>query len=489
MEEGLLLKEKEKGRDDEIEKIQVRWKEVLEEMIRVSWVAGPMVAVLMSQYMIQVVTLMMVGHLGPLYLSSTALAVSLAAVTGFSLLLGMAGALETLSGQSYGAQQYKKLGTQTYTAIISLTLFSIPLSVIWIYMEDILVFIGQDPSISHEAGRFMTYLVPTLISYAVFQPLVRYFQSQSLVVPMLVSSCCTLCLHIPLCWALVHKFGLKNIGGAMAMGISNWLNAIFLALFMMFSPSCAATRSPLSMEMFHGIGLFFRFAIPSASMICLEWWSFELLILLSGFLPNPELETSVLSVCLTTISALFAIPYGIAAAASTRIANELGAGNPQAARVAACGVVVMGVTNGLIVSSILFATRRVFGYCFSNEKQVVDYVFTMAPLICANVIFDSIQAVLSGVARGCGWQHLGTYANLAAYYLVGIPISVTLGFWMQMRGRGLWMGVMIGAMTQAVLLSIITSRTNWEEEARKARKRVAEESSGVSNGEQRPLIN
>ena len=28
----------------------------------------------------------------------------------------------------------------------------------------------------------------------------------------------------------------------------------------------------------------------------LEWWSFELLILLSGLLPNPELETSVLSV-------------------------------------------------------------------------------------------------------------------------------------------------------------------------------------------------
>lgn len=28
----------------------------------------------------------------------------------------------------------------------------------------------------------------------------------------------------------------------------------------------------------------------------LEWWSFELLILLSGLLPNPELEASVLSI-------------------------------------------------------------------------------------------------------------------------------------------------------------------------------------------------
>lgn len=81
---------------------------------------------------------------------------------------------------------------------------------------------------------------------------------------------------------------------------------------------------------------------------------------------------------------------------STKIANELGSGNPQAARIAARGVMVMGVANGLVVSSILFAVRRVFGYCFSKDKEVVDYVTTMAPLICVIVILDSTQAVLSG---------------------------------------------------------------------------------------------
>lgn len=33
-----------------------------------------------------------------------------------------------------------------------------------------------------------------------------------------------------------------------------------------------------------------------SSSFSLEWWSFELLILMSGLLPNPELQTSVLSV-------------------------------------------------------------------------------------------------------------------------------------------------------------------------------------------------
>ena len=183
--------------------------------------------------------------------------------------VGMSGGLETISGQAYGAKQYMKVGTQTYTAIFSLTILVIPLSIIWINMGKLLIILGQDPLVAHEAGKFMTYLVPTLFAYAVFQPLVRYFQSQSLVVPMFLSSCATLCLHIPLCWALVYKSGLQNLGGAIAMGLSNWLNAIFLALYMKFSSSCAPTRSPLSIEIFDGIGQFFRFAIPSAAMI---WW-------------------------------------------------------------------------------------------------------------------------------------------------------------------------------------------------------------------------
>ena len=181
--------------------------------------------------------------------------------------MGMACGLETLGGQAYGAQQYRKLGMQTYTAILSLVLVCLPLSLIWINMERILVFIGQDPQISHEAGKFTIYLVPALFAYAILQPLVRYLQMQSLIFPMLVSSCATLCFHGPLCWALVFKAGLRNVGGAIAISISMWSNAILLGLYMRYSSACAKTRVPFSEELFQGIGEFFRYAVPSALMI------------------------------------------------------------------------------------------------------------------------------------------------------------------------------------------------------------------------------
>uniref|UniRef100_A0A9I9D378 Protein DETOXIFICATION 12-like n=1 Tax=Cucumis melo TaxID=3656 RepID=A0A9I9D378_CUCME len=405
-------------------------------MRRVGFLAAPLI-----------ITMMMVGHLGALALSSTAIAVSISAVTGFSVLLGLSSALETLCGQAYGAQQYQKVGIQTYTAIFCIFLICFPLSLVWLFLEKLLLFVGQDPLISHEAGKFIVWLIPGLFACAFLQPLVRYFQAQSLVIPMVIFSCITLCFHIPICWFMVYKTGLRNLGGALSMSFSYWLNVILLALYMKFSPKCEKTRGVISMELFQGIRDFFSLAVPSAVML--------------------DLLCS-----LQTIASLYSIAYGLGAAGSTRVSNELGAGNPQAARRATRVVLFLAILETLILSTTLFALRHIFGYTFSNEKDVVDYVASMAPLICISVLLDGIQGVLSGIARGCGWQHLGAYVNFGSFYLCGIPVAALLGFLVHLKGRGLWIGIQIGAFVQASLLSFITSRINWEEQARMASERL-----------------
>ncbi|PKI59790.1 hypothetical protein CRG98_019796 [Punica granatum] len=442
------------------------------EVKRVGSIAGPMVAVSFSQYALQTISTMIVGHLGELALSCTAIAVSFAGVTGFSVLLGMAGALETLCGQAYGAEQYHILGTQTRTAIFCLNLCCLPLSLLWLNVEKLLILVGQDPLISHGAGKFMQCLVPSLFGYATLQPLIRFFQMQSLVGPMLVSSIGTLLFHIAICWILVFKSGLGNLGAALAISLSYWVNVVFFALYIKFSHVCTKTWGSTSMEIFRGVGEFFRFAIPSALMLCLEWWSYELLILLSGFLPNAKLETSVLSICLSTITTLYTIPYGLGGAGSTRVSNELGAGNPRAARVAVYATMFLAIAEMSIVSTILFVGRRAFGYIFSDDEEVVEYVTRMAPLVCISVILDSLHGGLSGIARGCGWQHIGAFVNFGAFYLCGIPIALILAFWVKIKGMGLWVGIQTGVFVQSLLLAIITGCVNWERQASKARERI-----------------
>ncbi|XP_058185281.1 protein DETOXIFICATION 6-like isoform X3 [Rhododendron vialii] len=467
-EEALLVLPEENDR-----KVVGKWKEFVGEMKKVGSIATPMVVVTVSQYLLQVVSMSMAGHLGEISLSSAAIATSFTNVTGFSLLqFGMAGALETLCGQAYGAEQYKKLGVYTYSAIVSLLLVCLPVSVLWIFLDKLLLVLGQDPLISQRAGKYAIWLIPALFPYAILQSLVRYLQTQSLILPMLLCSVATLFFHIPLCWVLVFKLKMGNSGAALTIGLSYWLNVILLGFYVKYSSSVERTRTSFSRDVFLSTEEFVRFAVPSAIMVCLEWWSFELFILLSGLSPNPELETSVLSIWLTTATLHFYIPYSFGVAASTRVSNELGAGNPDAARLAVWAVIALDAIEDTIASATLFCCRHILGRAFSNDKEVVDYVTDMAPLLCISIIMDSFQAVLSGVARGSGWQHIGAFVNLGAFYLVAIPVALLLGFVLHMGGRGFVIGLTTGPTIQFVLLSLVTSLTDWQKQATIARERA-----------------
>ncbi|KAM6593603.1 hypothetical protein CsatA_001306 [Cannabis sativa] len=450
----------------------VRRKEIVEEVKKQLWLAGPLISVSLLQFCLQMISVMFVGHLGELTLSGASMATSFASVTGFSLLMGMASALDTLSGQSYGAKQYHMMGILMQRAILVLVVVSIPLAVIWANTEPILVTLGQDPAIAAEAGKYAKFMIPSIFAYGLLQCLVRFLQTQNIVFPMMVSSGMTTLIHILVCWVLVFKSGLGSRGAAMANSISYWINVLLLALYVMYSPSCAKTWTGFSKEALRNVPTFVRLAIPSAVMVCLEMWSFEMMVLLSGLLPNPTLETSVLSVSLNTASTVWMIPFGLSGAVSTRVSNELGAGRPDAARLAVCVVLVMAITEGLLIGLVFILIRNVWGYAYSNQVEVVKYVAAMMPILAISNFLDGLQCVLSGTCRGCGWQKIGAYVNLGSYYLVGIPSAVLMAFVLHVGGKGLWLGIICALIVQVISLFTFTIKTDWEQEAKKATDRV-----------------
>lgn len=412
-----------------------------------------MVVATLSQHLVRVVSMMMVGHLGELSLSGAAVATSLTNVTGFSLLFGLAGGLETLCGQAFGAGEYHKLGSYTFGAALSLIIVCLPISLLWISMDKLLVFIGQDHSISSEAGRYAVWLIPTLFPYAILQAVMRYLQTQSLIFPIVISSIAALFFHVPVCWFLVFCLNMGNSGAALAIGLSYWFNIAMLVFYVKHSAACQRTRISYSTYCLFSMGEFFKFGIPSALMACLEWWTCEIIVLLSGLLPNPQVETSVLSI-------------------GTRVSNELGAGNPKAARTAFWAVMILSTAEAITTTITLLSSRHVLGYAFSNEKDIVICLRDLTPLVCLLLVMDSIQAVLSGIARGSGRQHLGAFINLGAFYLIGIPMSLAMGFAWHYGGRGLWMGLNAGSTVQALLFFLLTAITNWEKQAVLARGRI-----------------
>lgn len=56
-----------------------------------------------------------------------------------------------------------------------------------------------------------------------------------------------------------------------------------------------------------------------------DWWTFEIIVMLSGLLPRPDVTMSMMGITFNVHALCFFAAHGLSGAASTRVGNELGA--------------------------------------------------------------------------------------------------------------------------------------------------------------------
>ncbi|EMS62658.1 MATE efflux family protein 6 [Triticum urartu] len=83
-----------------------------------------------------------------------------------------------------------------------------------------------------------------------------------------------------------------------------------------------------------------RMAAPITALNCVVylramWWWYEVVTVLAGYLANPTAAVGAAGVLIQTTSLMYTVPMALAACVSTRVGNELGAGKPRRARMAA----------------------------------------------------------------------------------------------------------------------------------------------------------
>ncbi|OMO93603.1 Multi antimicrobial extrusion protein [Corchorus capsularis] len=406
------------------------WERVLDfgEAKRQFLFAVPMVLSNVFYFSLTMVSVMFAGHLGELELAASTLAHSWAGVTGFAFMTGLSGALETLCGQGFGAKLYRMLGIYLQASCIISFLFSVITSILWLYTEPILVLLHQDPKISKTAALYLKYLIPGLFAYGFVQNILRFLQTQSIVTPLVLLSVIPLGIHFGIVYALVNKTSLGFKGAPLAASISLWISFLLLVMYVVFAKKFESTWQGLSFESFHYIFRNLKLALPSATMVCLEFWAFEILIILAGLMPNSKITTSAMAMCINTQSIAYMFICGLGAAVSTRVSNELGAGNPDRAKHAMAVTLKLSILVAFALVLTLAFGHDIWAGFFSNSPSIIKKFADMTPLLVVSIAIDAIQGVLSGVARGCGWQHLAVWANLATFYLIGMTIAVVLGF-------------------------------------------------------------
>ncbi|XP_020271382.1 protein DETOXIFICATION 18-like [Asparagus officinalis] len=421
----------------------------------------PMILTNMSYYAVTLASVMFAGHLGDLELAGATLGNSWGTVTGIALMTGLSGALETLCGQGYGAKQYRMLGIYLQSSIIITTFFSILISFSWYFSEPVLIWLHQDPDVAKMACIYLRFLIPGLFAYAYLQCVLRFLQTQSVVIPLVFFSVLPLVFDVGLTYLLVHTLGFGFMGASLGGSISLWISVLMLAIYVNCSEKFRYTWEGLSMESFQHVFPSLKLAIPSAVMVFLEYCAFEILVLLAGLMPNSENSTSLIAMCVNTEAISFMITYGFSAAVSTRVSNEMGAGNTRKAKNAVSVTLKLSCFLAFSVLLLLAFGHNLWARFFTFNPSIVQEFASMTPLLAASILLDSAQGVLSGVARGCGWQHLAAWTNFVAFYLIGVPLALLFGFKLGVHDKGLWLGLICGLFCQATTLLIITIRSKW----------------------------
>ncbi|CDY39493.1 BnaA01g24950D [Brassica napus] len=435
--------------------------------------AAPAVIVYMINYLMSMSTQIFSGHLGNLELAAASLGNRGIQVFAYGLMLGMGSAVETLCGQAFGGRKYEMLGVYLQRSIVLLTLTGVLLTSIYVFSENILLFLGQSPEIASAASLFVYGLIPQIFAYAVNFPIQKFLQSQSIVAPSAYISTATLFIHLLLSWLAIYKLGIGLLGASLVLSLSWWIIVAAQCVYIVTSERCRETWGGFSVQAFSGLPSFFKLSAASAVMLCLETWYFQILVLLAGLLENPELALDSLSVCLTIAGWAFMISVGFNAAISVRVSNELGAGNPKSAAFSVIIVNIYSLITSVILAIIIWLCRDVLSYAFTEGLEVSAAVSDLCPFLAVTLVLNGIQPVLSGVAVGCGWQTFVAKVNVGCYYIIGIPIGILFGFYFEQdTSLGIWTGMIGGTLIQTVILVWVILRTDWTKEVEEASKRL-----------------
>lgn len=445
-------------------------------------IALPLIGMNLTWFVKMAVTNAFLGRLGEMELAAGTLGFSLANVTGFAVLTGLCGAMEPICGQAHGARNVRLLRRTLLMATILLLAASIPIALLWLHVDAVLRRFGQQHDITTNAKKYVVCLLPDLAVTAFLNPLKAYLSAQEVTLPTLFSSAVALALHIPLTMWMSRTRGIQGV--ATAVWISDLAVAIMLAAYVLASerrrkeassadpanlkaPACGWLEQTLG----DWLGLL-RLAFPCCLNTCLEWWCYEILVLLTGRLPDARRMVAVIAVTLNFDYLLFAAMLSLSVSASVRVSNELGAGDASAARRAGRVSIVGGALAGVVGGLLMLGARRRWAYIYSRDQGVRDGVSRAMKVMALLEVVNFPLNVCGGIVRGTARPTVGMYAVVGGFYLVALPVGVALGFKAGLGIEGLLAGFLVGAAASLAVLVAVIARMDWTAEADKARRRA-----------------
>lgn len=448
-------------------KIQTTWQREAKVLVQYS---APLMVTFMLQYSLTVASIFAVGHIGTVELGAVSLASMTANITGFAIYQGLATSLDTLCAQAYGSGRKKLVGLQMQRMTYFLWAITIPIGIVWLLADKILKCIVPESEVAALAGLYLKVLLLGAPGFAAFEAGKRFVQAQGLFSASLYVLCFCAPLNALMNWLFVWKFRWGFVGAPIAVAITDNLLPLGLFIYVRFvSKKGMSCWNGFTRKAFHNWIPMIKLALPGLLMVEAEVLAFELLTFASSYFGVRALAAQSVLVTITSIA--FQVPFPLSIAASTRIANLIGATLPNAAKtsakVAGCGSIITGLFN----LTILFSLRNVIPKLFTDNEDVTQLASAVLPVCAAFQLIDALATICNGILRGLGRQEVGGYVQVFCYYAVAMPISMGTAFGLGWGLWGLWSGVAVALGLVFGIEGIFLVRTSWENSVEEARRR------------------
>ena len=370
--------------------------------------------------------------------------------------LGLLMAVQPSVAQLDGAGRQAEAGAYTRQAFWVAVALALPFWAFCFYAEPFLVWFRIDPAIVPVAAGYLRALswgTPGIC----LTFLLRYFsEGTGHTRPTMIYGVLGALLNIPLNYVLMFgKLGfpaLGTVGCGIASSIVIWISVLMLLVYLLkhkhfipfalFSKFDAPRWKPISEHL--------RVGFPIAVSIFVEGSLFVGAALLIGRLGPVPAASHLVAINFSALA--FMIPVGLSSAISIRVGNAIGRADPVSARYAGLVGIVIVLGFQTISASAMFLIPELIVSMYTDDPGVAPLAVSLLFYAAIFQYSDGIQICAAGALRGFKDTLAPMVYTIISYWLIGMTLGYYLTFNAGWGPAGMWVGMIAGLSTAAVLM-------------------------------------
>ncbi|MBE0572262.1 MAG: MATE family efflux transporter [Ignavibacteriaceae bacterium] len=419
--------------------------------------AYPVIIGQLGIIMMGVVDSLMVGKLGAAPLAAASLGNGMAFII-MIVGIGVSYAVTPLVAISVGAGKMEDCGVYFRQSLLVNSVFSIIIAIIIYFTADLIQYLDQPEDVQIQATWYMKILGLSAVPLLLFQSYKQFIEGLSVMRPAMIITLIANLVNVFANWVLIFGnlgFPALELNGA---GWATFASRIFMALALM--------GFVMNNKFFKKYDVSFHYksvnwlvikkilslGLPSGFQYFFEVGAFAFAVVMVGWLGTAQLAAHQIALNLASIS--FMAVLGISAAGSIRVGNAVGMKDIAETRRAGFTASLLGASIMLCAGVVFILGRNFLPTLYVSDEVVISYASSLLVIAALFQLSDGTQAVGIGILRGLTDVKIPTAITFIAYWIVGLPVGYLLGFNFEMGVQGVWIGLLLGLTTSAVLLTL-----------------------------------